>query len=71
MSIPVRPEIVDTLYEKFADFRAAYDVDGMTVDDFDTFGATVRTIRNFTLSFLELMGVIRDIMLPDPDIKRN
>src|SRR5581483_9686089 len=44
---PVPSEIVDTLYSHFADFRRAYDADGLTIDEFDTFGPTVRTLRTF------------------------
>jgi len=66
---PVPPEIVDTLYRKFADFRRAYDADGMTVAEFDTFGPTVRTLRAFISSYHELIAVVRDFMLPNPDVK--
>jgi transaldolase len=54
---PVNPDVVDTLLEKFVDFRRAYDEGGLSVDGFDTFGPTVRTLRQFP----------RDLMLPNPD----
>ena len=66
---PVSKEIVDTLYAKFADFRRAYDEDGLTVDEFDLFGPSVRTLRAFIGSYHELVGLVRDFMLPDPDKK--
>ena len=66
---PVPPQIVDTLYAKFADFRRAYDVDGLTPEEFDTFGPTVRTLRAFISSCHELVAVVRDFMLPNPDVK--
>jgi transaldolase len=66
---PVSKEIIDTLYEKFADFRRAYDEDGLTVEEFDTFGPAARTLRAFIGSYHELVGVVRDFMLPDPDKK--
>lgn len=70
MSVPVAPEIVAELYERIPDFRRAYDADGMTVDEFDTYGATVRTLRGFIASHHELIRVIReDFMLPNPDVK--
>lgn len=65
---PVPAEVVDTLYRKFADFRRAYDAEGMTVEEFDTFGPTVRTLRGFVSSYHDLAGVVRDFMLPNPDI---
>jgi transaldolase len=66
---PVPPEVVESLYRLFPDFRRAYDPDGMTVDEFDSFGPTVRTLRSFIASFHELVGVVRDFMLPNPDAK--
>ncbi len=64
---PVEPAIVDELYELIPDFRRAYDEDGMTPDEFDDFGATVRTLRGFIASYHELQGVLRDYVLPNPD----
>ena len=65
----VAPEIVAELYDRVPDFRKAYDEDGMTVEEFDTYGATVRTLRGFIASYHELTRVIReDFMLPNPDV---
>jgi transaldolase len=67
---PVDPEIVDTLYRHFPDFRRAYDEDGMTVAEFDTYGATVRTLRGFIASVHDLAALIREeFMLPNPDVR--
>ncbi len=66
---PVPENILDSLYKTFPDFRRAYDVDGLTIDEFDSFGPTVRTLRTFIGSYHELVGVIRDFMLPNPDVK--
>ena len=49
------------------DFVRAYEPDGMTVDEFDDYGATRRTLRGFIASYQELVATIRDFMLPDPD----
>ena len=68
MDDPVDPAIVDELYERVPDFRKAYDEDGMTIEDFDQYGATVRTLRGFIFSQHELTQVIREeFMLPNPD----
>jgi transaldolase len=67
MQNPVPKEAFDILYEKFADFRRAYEPDGMTVEEFDGYGATVRTLRAFTTSYHDLVNMIRDFMLPNPD----
>jgi transaldolase len=67
MQDPVDPEVVQELYRKFADFRRAYDEEGMTPEEFDRFGATVRTLRTFIGSYADLLACVRDFMLPDPD----
>ena len=67
---PVPDEIVTELYAHFPDFRRAYDPDGMRSEEFDSFGATVRTLRGFIASYQDLVAVIRDFMLPNPDVKR-
>jgi transaldolase len=63
----VEPEIVETLYKQFPDFRRAYDENGMTAVEFDTYGATVRTLRSFVGAWHDFVALIRDFMLPDPD----
>jgi len=70
MGDPVDPAIVKELYERIPDFRKAYDEDGLTAAEFDTYGATVRTLRGFIGSYHELIQVIREeFMLPNPDVK--
>ncbi len=71
MDDPVDPAIIEGLYSHIPDFRKAYDEDGMTVEEFDTFGATVRTLRGFIASYHELTALIRDgFMLPNPDVRQ-
>jgi len=41
----------------------------MTLAEFDGYGATVRTLRAFIGSYHDLIAVIRDLMLPNPDLK--
>ena len=55
------------LYRLLPDFRRAYDADGMRLEEFDSYGATVRTLRGFIGSYQDLVAVIRDFMLPNPD----
>jgi transaldolase len=69
MQNPVDPAIVEELHRKFADFRRAYDENGMKAEEFDRFGATARTLRTFIGSYMELVACVRDFMLPDPDKK--
>jgi transaldolase len=66
---PVDPKIIAELEKKFPDFRRAYDEKGMNVGEFEYFGATRRTLRTFLESYTDFVGVIRGIMINDPDIK--
>lgn len=63
MDIPVNPKIISELEKKFLDFRRAYDEKGMTPDEFDHFGATVATLRQFCQATTKVIAKIQDIML--------
>jgi transaldolase len=65
---PVAPEIVEQLSRKFADFRRASTENGIAIAEFDSFGPTRRTLRQFITACHDLDGVVRDIMLPNPDV---
>jgi transaldolase len=65
---PVDPKIVDELLKKFPDFQRAYNENGLTLEEFDTFGSTARTLRQFIQACHDLDGQIREIMLPNPDM---
>jgi transaldolase len=64
---PVDPEIVKVLLQKFPDFRRAYEEDGLSQSEFDTYAPTVRTLRQFLEATHELALRVRDLMLPNPD----
>jgi transaldolase len=59
--------VIAELEAKVPDFRRAYEPDGLSVDEFDEFGATRRTLRGFIGSYQDLVAVVRDAMLPNPD----
>jgi transaldolase len=65
---PVAPRIVEDLYTKIPDFRRAYDADGMAPAEFTAYGATARTLRAFITAAHDVMGVVREFMLPNPDL---
>ena len=65
----VAPEIIDGLSQKFDDFRRSYDEAGMTVEEFDDYGPTVRTLRQFIAGYQSLVATIREFMLPNPDTR--
>jgi len=64
---PVDPKIVEELLRKFPDFRSAYSEGGLSLDGFDSFAPTRRTLRQFITACHDLDGLVRDFMLPNPD----
>ncbi len=65
---PVEKTIVEELSKKFADFRRAYMEDGLSIEEFDRFGPSRRTLRQFITACHELDGLVRDFLLPNPDV---
>ena len=65
---PVEAKIVEELSRKFVDFRRAYEENGLSSAEFDTFGPTRRTLRQFIAACHDLDGIVRDVMIPDPDV---
>ena len=68
---PVDPRIVDELQRKFPDFGRAYTEDGLSVDEFDVFPPTRRTLRQFIEACHQLEVQVRNVMIPDPDTERE
>jgi transaldolase len=64
---PVDPRMVGELQERFPDFRRAYTEEGIAVDDFDGYGATRRTLRQFIAAVADLDALVRDFVVPNPD----
>lgn len=64
---PVDPKIIAELKKLGREFDKAYEPDGMTNAEFDTYGATVRTLRQFLAANAELEAFVRDVTLPNPD----
>ncbi len=64
---PVDPRIVEELSKKFADFRRAYSEGGLSVEEFDSFAPSRRTLRQFIAACHELDSLVRDFMIPNPD----
>jgi transaldolase len=67
MDEPVDPALVEELQARLPDFRRAYEPDGLSIEDFDGYGATRRTLRTFVGSYHDLVAAIRDVLIPDPD----
>ncbi len=64
---PVPPKMVEELSRKFADFRRAYSEEGLAIAEFDSFGPTRRTLRQFIAACHDLDSLVRDILIPNPD----
>jgi transaldolase len=65
---PVESRIVEELNKKFADFRRANEEGGLAVNEFDAFPPALRTLRQFIAACHDLDGVVREVMLPNPDV---
>jgi len=64
---PVDSKMVEELTRKFPDFRRAYTEGGISLEEFDSFGPTRRTLRQFISACHDLDGVVRDFLIPNPD----
>ena len=65
---PVDLKIVEELSRKFTDFRRAYSEGGLSIVEFDSFAPTRRTLRQFITACHDLDSLVRDFMLPNPDV---
>ncbi len=68
MNNPVNPKIVEELSTKFVDFQRAYTEGGLSIEEFDSFGPNRRTLRQFIGACHDLNAVVRDFLLPNPDV---
>ena len=68
IDLPIKPDILRGLVDNFAEFRKAYEPDGLSVDEFDSYGPTRRTLRQFIAACHDLDGVVRDLLIPNPDV---
>ena len=66
---PVDPAFLAEL-RHIPDFVAAVEPGGLTSDEFDAWPPTVRTLRAFIASYHDLLALVRDAMLPNPDQRR-
>ena len=66
---PVPAAFVEELQARVPEFVKAYEPDALSVPEFDTYGATMRTLRAFVSSYWELVATIDDLLIPNPDVK--
>jgi transaldolase len=69
MDDPVDPAIVDELRAHYPDFVRAFELDGLSIDEFDGFAPTRRTLRAFIAAYHELLAQVTDAMIPNPDVR--
>jgi transaldolase len=65
---PAPQAYVDELVARCPEFVKAYEPGGLSSEEFETYGATARTLRAFVASYWELVGTIDDLMVPNPDV---
>jgi transaldolase len=70
IGVPVEAKIVEGLSSKFADFRRAMGEEALAIQEFDAFGPTRRTLRQFIAACHDLEILVRDVVVPNPDIAR-
>ena len=60
---PEPQDKIDRLRTHFPDFTKAYEEDGMKIDEFEQFGSTRKTLRQFIGGYEDLLRFVRDCML--------
>ena len=63
ISVAVEPSILEEL-EALSEFRRAYEPDGMSIAEFEHFGAARNTLRQFLEADAELDALVRNILIP-------
>jgi transaldolase len=66
---PVPAAYLEELGARVPEFVKAYEPDALSVPEFDTYGATARTLRAFVSSYWDLVATIDDLLIPNPDVK--
>jgi transaldolase len=65
IDVPVDDVVLREL-RALPEFNRAYEPDGMAIGQFQDFGATRRTLRQFLSACADLETLVRDVLLPDP-----
>ncbi len=63
IDVPVDADVMAEL-QTLSEFRRAYEVDGMTPREFEDFGASRNTLRQFLDADAQLDALVRDILVP-------
>ncbi|MDT3766745.1 transaldolase family protein [Gleimia hominis] len=65
MDIPVDEYYLEQL-RRIPEFTRSYEEDGMTPEEFEDFGATRKTLRQFLNADSDLDALVRDVIVPAP-----
>jgi transaldolase len=63
MDRPVDPKLLSQLQKLLPEFNRSYDADGMKPDEFDGYGATIKTLTQFLNGYDKTVGIIRKFLL--------
>lgn len=63
---PVDGAILAELTDRLPEFRRAYEPDGLQVGEFERFGATRATLRQFLDADAQLDALVREVLVPAP-----
>jgi transaldolase len=61
--------VLDELRGHFNHFERAFEPDGLRLEEFATFGPSVRTLRTFIASYHDLLHLVNEALLPNPDLR--
>ena len=64
IDVPVDPKIIASL-QRIEDFNRAYEEDGLSIEEFENFGPTRKTLRQFLGADCDLDALVRDFLI-DP-----
>lgn len=65
MGVAVEPRLIEAL-ASIPEFNRAYELEGLAREEFDSFGPTRTTLRQFLTADEELDQIVRDVLLPTP-----
>jgi len=63
MDTPVDERLIAQLQKHFPDFERAYQPDGMKPEEFEFYGATNRTLKQFLGGYDKMISLVRGVML--------
>jgi transaldolase len=63
MDRPADSRILSQLQKHLPEFNRSYDADGMAPDEFDGYGATIKTLTQFLNGYDKMVGIIRKFLL--------